>query len=405
MVTADFDRPAHDASSLASMSETADVVVIGGGIAGVSSGFYLSEAGLDVHLLEAEPGLAYHTTGRSAAQYLENYGSEVVRRVTIASRSFFAEPPAHADGPLWSPRPLLAVGGEEMADRLRAEAEEARTLSPATEFVDKDVALAMCPVLRPELVAGALLEPDAMDLDVAAIHQTYVRGLRARGGVISTNRRVEAIEPTGPGWRVTAGGTSVSAGVVVNAAGAWCDQVAALAGVRPVGIRPLRRTACVLAVPDEIDRSRWPLVGLNGHGPEIEGYMKPEPGGLMVSPADETPSEPCDARPEEIDVARGLDAVARWTTLDTTRVRSTWAGLRSFVADRTLVAGFAADAPGFFWLVGQGGYGIHTAPGLGMATRGLVVDGELPEGLRSVGVTEADLAADRPGLRGELTAH
>jgi D-arginine dehydrogenase len=215
---------------------------------------------------------------------------------------------------------------------------------------------------------------------------------------------VTGLDPTESGWRVTAGDLVLDTPFVVNAAGAWCDRMGELAAVAPVGLRPLRRTACVLAIADEIDTSRWPVVGFNGTGADLQGYMKPEPGGVLVSPADEVLSEPCDARPEEIDVARGLDAVARWTTLDIRHVRNTWAGLRSFVADRTLVAGFAPDGPGFFWLAGQGGYGIHTAPGLGQATCGLIVDGRLPDDLRAAGLTEADLAADRPGLAGDLVS-
>jgi D-arginine dehydrogenase len=388
------------------MSETADVVIIGGGIAGVSAGYYLADAGLSVHLVEAEPTLAYHTTGRSAAQYLENYGSQVVRKVTIAGKSFFADPPELADTLLWSPRAMLSVGGPEMVDQLRRDAEEAKALTPSTEFVGSDEVVRLCPVLRPELVGGALFEPEAMDLDVAAIHQTFLRGLRTWGGTVSTSSSVTDLDRTDSGWRITAGDLVIDTAVVVNAAGAWCDRVGQLAGVSLVGLRPLRRTACVLAVADDIDTTNWPLVGLNGHGADMQGYMKPEPGGLMVSPADEVPSDPCDAKPEEIDVARGLDAVARWTTLDTRHVRSTWAGLRSFVADRTLVAGFAPDGPGFFWLTGQGGYGIHTSPGLGRAACGLIVDGRLPDDLQAAGLTEADLAPDRPGLAGELvTAH
>ena len=157
-----------------------------------------------------------------------------------------------------------------------------------------------------------------------------------------------------------------------------------------------------LALDDRIDPSPWPFVSFDGHAQSMQGYMRPEPGGLMVSPGDEIPSEPCDARPEEIDVARGLDAVARWTTIDARHVRTSWAGLRSFVADRTLVAGYAPDAEGFFWLTGQGGYGIHTSAAMGQAACGLIVDGRLPAALADIGLTEADLAPDRPGLPGEL---
>jgi D-arginine dehydrogenase len=384
------------------LTETADVVVIGGGIAGVSVGYYLSHAGRKVHLVEAEPTLAYHTTGRSAAQYLENYGPDPVRRLTISSRAFFADPPEEADGPLWSPRPMLAVGGPDLVDELRHEVESSRDLIPGTEFVDGDEAVRLCPVLRPEMVAGALLEADAMDLDVAAIHATFVRGLRAGGGTITAEARVVDLDLTATGWRVTTGALVIEAPVVVNAAGAWCDRIATLAGATRLGLRPLRRTACVMAVRDDVDTAGWPLVAFNGHGAAIDGYMKPESGGLLVSPADETPSEPCDAKPEELDVARGLDAVSRWTTLDASRVRSTWAGLRSFVADRTLVAGFAPEAPGFFWLTGQGGYGIHTAPGVGRAACDLIVAGRLPDDLLAAGLTESQLAPDRPGLTVEL---
>ncbi|MFQ5558318.1 MAG: NAD(P)/FAD-dependent oxidoreductase, partial [Acidimicrobiales bacterium] len=353
------------------MVETADVVIIGGGIAGVSAGWFLADRGLTVHLLEAEATLAHHTTGRSAAQYLETYGNDVVRRLTVASRSFFADPPAElVDGPLWSPRPMMRVGGTAHVARLRTEAEAARALAPSTSFVDTAGALELCSALRPDMVAGAVLEPEAMELDVAGINQAFVRGIRRRDGTISTRCPVIGLERADTGWKVA-----------VNAAGAWCDRVASMAGLDGVGLRPLRRTVAIVAVHEDFDTSAWPLVAFEADDGSMEGYFKPEPGGLLVSPADETPSEPCDARPEELDVALGLDVVSRWTTLELRHVRSSWAGLRSFVADRTFVVGSAPDGDGFFWLAGQGGYGIQTAPGLGRAVAGLVVDGRLPADL------------------------
>ena len=380
--------------------DTADAVVIGGGIAGVSVAAGLAARGLTVTLAETEPTLAFHTTGRSAAQYLKNYGNDVVRRLTLASARYF-EGGGDGPTPLWSPRPFLRVGDEHHATTLRAEAAQARALAPTTEFLDGDGARALVPALAPD-VAGALFEPDSMELDVAAVHQTFVTRLRRHGGRIATAAPVVALDP-GPSWTVTlADGLVISTPVVVNAAGAWCDRVAVLAGVKPVGLHPRRRTVAIVAVPDAVDCSGWPLIAFeNGEG-GMDGYCKPEPGGLLLSPADETPSEPCDARPEEIDVARALDGLDRWTTLGARHVRSTWAGLRTFAADRSPVVGFAADGPGFFWMAGQGGYGIQMAPGLAEAATALVLDGALPPDLAAAGLVAADLSPDRPGLAGGL---
>jgi D-arginine dehydrogenase len=259
------------------------------------------------------------------------------------------------------------------------------------------------PVLRDDVVAG-LHDPEAMELDVAAIHQRYVRAVSAGGGAVRTSCRVRSLAP-GPPWTVTVDdGDRIEADVIVDAAGAWGDAIAAMAGVAPVGLRPLRRTVAVVSLPDDVDAAGWPLVGFEQGDGSMDGYCKPEPGGLLVSPADETPSQPCDARPEEIDIALALDALAQWTTLEGRHVRSSWAGLRSFVADRDPVIGFAPDAPGFFWAIGQGGYGIQMAPALARAAVGLIVDGALPDDLVTAGLAPADLRPDRTGLDGELTA-
>ena len=383
--------------------ETADVVVVGGGIAGVSVARELAGAALRVVLVEAESTLAFHTTGRSAAQYLENYGNDVVRRLTLSSRAFFD---AGGDAPLWSPRAFLRVGRASHVETLRREAEEAKRLVPSTTCLDGDEARRIVPVLRAD-VEGAIYEPGAMELDVAAIHQTCVRQLRAAGGEVRSDAPVTAIDQVGEDWRIrVADGSHLDAPIVVNAAGAWGDVVGRLAGAEPLGLRPLRRSVAVATLPDDIDASAWPLVAFEADDGSMDGYCKPEPGGLLISPADETPSVPCDARPEEIDIARGLDGLARWTTLDLRHVRSTWAGLRTFTADRTPVAGFAPSAPGFFWLVGQGGIGIQTAPALARAAAGLMIDGRLPADLIAAGLTEADLSPTRPSLAGDLvTGH
>jgi len=380
---------------------TADAVVIGGGIAGVSIAAELAGRGLAVTLLEAESTLAFHTTGRSAAQYLINYGNDIVRRLTIASAPFFAE---GADDPLWSIRPFMRVGRDNMMEILRAEVAAALTLSPVTEFLDGDEARAVVSALSPD-VAGALYEPDAMELDVAAIHQTYVQRIRRAGGEITTDARVSALQP-GDTWRVLAGEHRISTPLVVNAAGAWGDSLGKLAGVTPLGLYPLRRTIGVATIPPNIDPATvaaWPLIGFESGDGGMDGYCKPEGRGLLISPADETPSPPCDARPEEIDVAQALEAARRWLDLDLQHISTSWAGLRTFAGDRSPVAGFDAEVPGFFWMVGQGGYGIQMAPGLATAAASLAVDGTLPSDLQAAGLRAEDLAPDRPGVLGPLT--
>ena len=382
----------------------ADIVIIGGGIAGISAGAHLADAGLSVVLVETEATLAYHTTGRSAAQYIENYGNDTVRRLTLGSKPFLMAPPEEfGDGSVLGPRPLLKVGRADRIDELREEVEHAKMLVPSTEFVDGETARSILPILRDD-VAGALYEPFSMDIDVATLHQIYVRWFRATGGEIRTSLPVTGLRPTDGAWVVTAGSETIDTRIVVNAAGAWGDRVATLAGVTPLGLHPLRRTVAIAAIPDHYDTTHWPLTSFEPDEGPMGCYMKPESGGLLVSPADETPSEPCDAKPEEIDVARGIATLGEWTTLDVRHVRSTWAGLRTFTSDRTPVAGFAVDAPGFFWLVGQGGYGIHTSEAMALATRGHIVDGSFPTVLTDVGLTAADLAADRPTVTGPLIA-
>jgi D-arginine dehydrogenase len=381
---------------------TADAVVIGGGIAGVSIAAELADRGLVVTLLEAESTLAFHTTGRSAAQYLVNYGNDVVRRLTIASAPFFAE---GADDPLWSIRPFMRVGGDNMVEILRDEVAAALALSPATEFLDGDQARSVVSALSAD-VAGALYEPDAMELDVAAIHQTYVQRVRRAGGTIIADARVAALERT-DSWIVRAGDHDISTPLVVNATGAWGDSLGELAGAAPLGLHPLRRTIGIATLPSTFDpaiAAGWPLIGFENGDGGMDGYCRPEGRGLLISPADETPSPPCDARAEEIDVAQALDAARKWLDLDLRHVSTSWAGLRTFAGDRSPIAGFDPEVPGFFWMVGQGGYGIQMAPGLAAAAASLAVDGALPSDLQAAGLQAQDLAPDRPGVSAPLTS-
>lgn len=374
-----------------------DVVVIGGGIAGVSAAAHLAPH-RRVVLLEAEAALAHHTTGRSAAQFLETYGGPVNRLLTVASRQAFTAPPAGTtDGPLLTPRPLLAVGDESMLPALTDLALAGGSLVPDVRMVEREEALALCPALRPERVAAGVLEPGASDIDVMGLHQSFVRRVWRHDGEIVSSARVSGLDRVGGWWRVRTTDGDWRAPVVVNAAGAWADRLAALAGVRPVGVMPLRRTAFMVPGPE---RSRgWPLVNVV----DETLYFKPESGAqLLVSPADEGPSEACDARVDELDVARALDRLEEMTTLGARHVRATWAGLRTFVADRRPVIGPDEEADGFVWMVGQGGAGIQTAPAAGRLVASLVLDGAVPGDLGTLGLRAEDVAPDRPTLRREV---
>jgi D-arginine dehydrogenase len=354
----------------------ADVAVIGGGIAGASVAYELA-ARATVVLLEAEATTAFHTTGRSAAVFTENYGSAAIRALTIASRPFLTDPPAvFGDQPLLSPRGALWIGREDQQDRLDALHLAGSALVPTLERVDVDGALARCPALERGYVAGGVWEPDALDLDVHAIVTGYLRGFRARGGTVQVSARVVAADRSDGVWRVrTATGDEVEAAVVVDAAGAWADDVARVFGAPALGFAPLRRTAFTFDVPGDADARRWPLVIDADEG----FYFKPEGVRLLGSPADEHPSPPCDARPEELDVAVALERIGAALGVELRHATRPWAGLRTFSPDRTPVVGADPVVPGFFWLAGQGGYGIQTAPAMATLAAGLVLDGGRPD--------------------------
>ena len=352
-----------------------DVCVIGGGIAGVAVAHFLAPR-RKIVLVEGEPTLAYHTTGRSAALYFENYGHLSIRELSKASRRFFESPPEGlADGPLLSPRGALTIARPDQMEHLADVAAEGFASGTGIQELSGHEAAERVDVLRPERLAGALWEPDAADMDVSSIHQVFVRGTRRAGGEIRTSAPVTKLVRTGDVWTVTAGGVELVADVIVDAAGAWGDTVAQQAGLEPVGLVPKRRTAFM--VPGREEWKGWPLVVDVDH----DFYFKPDGTQLLCSPADETPSAPVDARHDELDVAMAIERINEATTLDIRTVRSAWAGLRSFVSDGGMVIGFDPDTAGFFWLVGQGGTGIQTAPAAGMLAAGLICDGAAPEDL------------------------
>jgi D-arginine dehydrogenase len=370
--------------------ETADVVVIGAGIAGASAAANLART-LKVVVLERESFPGMHSTGRSAALFSEIYGSAPVRALSRASRDFLYAPPAgFAEAEIVRPRGALHIASAEQLPALDAFA-ALPDIAPAVRRLDAEECRAECPILRQDYVAAGVLESASADIDVDALHQGWLKELRGLGGRVVTDAEVTGLRREGGEWIVETPQLTVKAPVVVNAAGAWADRVADLAGARRIGLEPRRRTGVIVEAPEGSDSQAWPMVI------DIDEafYFRPDAGALMLSPADETPSEPCDAQPEELDIAIAVDRVMTATTLDVRRIRRSWAGLRSFVADRTPVAGFAADAPGFFWLAGQGGYGIQTAPAMGELAAALVRGEGLPAALAEHGVRAEELSPDR----------
>jgi D-arginine dehydrogenase len=352
--------------------ETFDAIVIGAGIAGATAAAHLA-ASRRVALLEAEESAGYHATGRSAAIWIRNYGSPDARILTAASRGFFeAPPPGFADAPLMRPRPVVHLAPPDQADHLRAmiaEGDDMREIAVAE-------VQAMVPALRPGYAAMAAIESDCFDIDVAAMHQGFLRQARAAGGVLALRARAGRIWRAGGLWHAqTAAGDVFAAPVVVNAAGAWGDEVAAIAGLAPIGLQPKRRTACIVD-PGAHDCADWPLLGDAGHGWYVRAEARRK---LMVSPADETDTAPCDAQPDEYDVAVAVDRMQQALDIPVARIEHRWAGLRTFTPDRGLAIGQGTER-GFFWMVGQGGYGMQTAPAAGALLAALVA-GEDPGAL------------------------
>ncbi|MEH6521862.1 NAD(P)/FAD-dependent oxidoreductase [Sulfitobacter sp.] len=364
-----------------------DCIVIGAGIAGTTVAAELARV-MNVALLERENQPGYHTTGRSAALYTVAYGPPIIRALTRASGPFFNVPDSpYLTEPLLSKRGAVFVARKDQLAALAALKEE---LGSAVKSLDASQVTQMVPLLREGYAAGGLHDEAASDIDVHALHQHYLRVFKAAGGTLVTRAEVTTIR-RGEDWIVHTTAGRFRAPVVVNASGAWGDEIAALAGVAPRGLTPKQRTAMIVAAPEGMTPDGWPMVV----DVEEQFYLKPDAGKLLISPADAEPTVPCDAQPDELWVAHCIDRIERAFDLSVRRIENKWAGLRNFLPSGCPLAAYDTDARGFFWLVGQGGYGIQTAPALARAAAALIQHKPIPKDIADEGVTADSLCCDK----------
>ncbi len=362
----------------------AQVLIIGAGIAGASLAWRLARAGQRVQLIEREAQPGMHSTGRSAAMFMESYGPPGVRALTRASRDFYLHPPAgFTDVPLLTPRRALFVATAAQRAALNAMQAELAASGTHLELLNSEQLAQAAPALRADLFENALLDDNGYDIDVNAMLQGFLRGARQAGAALLTDVQPLSADRVDGAWQLQlSDGRAVSAPVVVNAAGAWADEVAALFGAAPIGLQPCRRSAFTFRPPAGVDVAAWPMVG----DVDEAWYFKPDAGQLLGSPANADPVAPHDVQPEALDIALGIHRIEEATTLTIARPSATWAGLRSFAPDGEIVIGFDDTCPGLFWLAGQGGYGIQSAAGASALAASLIEGGPLPDELARQGV-------------------
>ena len=360
-----------------------DVAVIGAGIAGASLAFRLAGE-RSVLLLERESQPGYHATGRSAAMFMESYGPPAVRALTRASRAFYEQPPAgFAEAPILSARGALYAAWQGQQVALDALLGTLTDTGSVVSRIDADECLQRVPVLRADGLLGGVLEVDAMDIDVHALHQGFLRGARRAGAALWTDAELVRARAASGRWQLElAGGRRVGTRTLVDAAGAWADELAQRCGVAPLGIQPKRRSAFTFAPPAGTDVRPWPTVA----DVDERWYFKPDAGQLLGSPANADPVSAHDVMSEELDIVTGIAAIEAHISLTIRRSTRTWAGLRSFAPDGELVVGWDAQRAAFFWLAGQGGYGIQSAAGAAQLAAALWLGAPLPDALLAHGV-------------------
>lgn len=371
--------------------QTFDIAIIGGGIAGISLAYFLSPH-RSVVVLEQEGALGYHSTGRSAAEFTLRDNAPAVNALARASHGFLTAPPeGFTSVPLLIARGSIIFGTHDKEALVQERFAQAKAQGAAVEWLDEPALLARAPIMNTAYIAASYFDPDYWDIDVDALLQAYARHSRRHGAQILEKRQFAGARRVGDTWLIETSEETIAAGILVDAAGGWADSVAALSGVAPAGIVPHRRTAITVDLPEGINANRLPELN------EIEDtfYFKPEGGRLLASPADETPCAPADVQPEDLDIAYAAHYVEEATTLSVRRVFKSWAGMRSFSPDRLPVIGPAKDDPSFFWLAGQGGYGILTSPALGSLAAALLTGKPLPEPLAREGIAAATFSPSR----------
>ncbi|MEM7425707.1 MAG: FAD-binding oxidoreductase [Pseudomonadota bacterium] len=369
----------------------ADFLVVGAGIGGTSCAHWLSEQHSVIVLeMEGQPG--YHTTGRSVAVYTEAYGPRTIRALAKSGYGFLTSPPpGFSDIPLSRPQGLFFIARDDQMAALESGLADVQELSPEIRMISASDAVRQIPVLREDYLAGAFLDPSALALDVNAIHQGYIRGIRRNGGEIVCGAGVTGLERKGGKWHATTSAGEFAAPVIINAAGAWADELGQMVGATRIGLQPKRRTVIAFVPPNCEVSSEWPVV----IDCQEEFYFKVDAGTVLGSPADETPVEPQDVQPEEIDIAYTIDRLEKATTMKVERLERKWAGLRSFVPDGIPVSGYDPNTEGFCWCAGQGGYGIETSIGMGRSTAALAAGNSIPDDIQQLGVTPDLLSPER----------
>lgn len=371
-----------------------DIAIIGGGISGFAAACFLAEDlgdGSRIALIERESQPGYHTTGRSAAMYTEVYGNATIRAMVRAARRFLERPEERYGGRSFlSPRGSLMIAGSDQTGRVAGFLSEMNR-PDMLEEVSPDRCLELSPALKRDYVAGGVYEPGAMDIDVHSLLQAYVRVFRGLGGQVIADAEVLGLQRRDGVFVIETSAGAHRAGTVVNAGGAWGDEIGRMAGAEPVGLTPKRRTALTFDPPADLPPQSWPLT----FDIDEEWYFKPDAGRILASPADETPSPPCDAQPEELDIAVCIDRIETVTSLQVRRPASTWAGLRCFVDDHSPVNGFDDRIEGFYWLVGQGGYGIKTASTMARIATAKIAGKPVPDDVLEFGLDLDTLSVER----------